>query len=166
MTWRSLTRYLEALEADGELRRVDSPVNCYLEAGCIADKLVKRGGPAVLFEKPRLADGTVSEFPLAMNLFGTRQRTNKALGVEEPGEIGERMVELMKPDIGSILKAPWKGISLLKQGVAMAPKTVRKGACQEVRMAEPDVTKLPIPTTWPQDGGPFITLPLVVTQDP
>ena len=166
MTWRSLTRYLEALEADGELRKVDSPVDCYLEAGCIADKLVKRGGPAMLFEQPRLADGTISEFPLAMNLFGTRQRTNKALGVEEPGEIGERMVELMKPDIGSILKAPWKGIGLLKQGAAMAPKTVRKGACQQVRMADPDLTKLPIPTTWPQDGGPFITLPLVVTQDP
>ncbi len=166
MTWRRLSRYLEALEGAGELRRVAEPIDCHLEAGCIADKLVKAGGPAVIFEQPRLADGSISEFPLAMNLFGTRERTNRALGVEEPSEIGEGMVELMKPDIGAVLRAPWKGIPLALRGMSMAPKKVRRGPCQQVRMAEPDLTRLPIPTTWPQDGGPFITLPLVVTADP
>ena len=166
MAWVRSARYLEALEGAGELLRVTEPVDCYLEAGCIADKLVKRGGPAILFEQPRLADGTVSEFPLAMNLFGTRERTNRALGVDEPSEIGKRMVGLMKPDIGAILRAPWKGIPLALQGMSMAPRKVRRGACQQVRMAEPDLTRLPIPTTWPEDGGPFITLPLVVTADP
>ena len=166
MAWVRSARYLEALEGAGELLRVTEPVDCYLEAGCIADKLVKRGGPAILFEQPRLADGSVSEFPLAMNLFGTRERTNRALGVDEPSEIGKRMVGLMKPDIGAILRAPWKGIPLALQGMSMAPRKVRRGACQQVRMAEPDLTRLPIPTTWPEDGGPFITLPLVVTADP
>ena len=166
MTWRRLSRYIDALDSAGELRRVSEPVDCHLEAGTIADKLVKSKGPAILFEQPRLADGSISEFPLAMNLFGTYERTNRALGVEEPSEIGERMVGLMKPDIGGILRAPWTGIPLALQGMSMAPKKVRKGACQQVRMAEPDLTKLPIPTTWPEDGGPFITLPLVVTADP
>tara|TARA_B100000902_G_scaffold229276_1_gene217600 strand:+ start:5599 stop:7473 length:1875 start_codon:yes stop_codon:yes gene_type:complete len=166
MAWVRLGRYLDALEASGELKRVSEPINCQLEAGCIADKLVKKGGPAIIFEKPLLADGSISEFPLAMNLFGTRDRTNKALGVSNPNEIGMKMVELMKPDIGSILRAPWKGIPLALRGLSMAPKKVRKGACQQVRMVDPDLTKLPIPTTWPHDGGPFITLPLVVTRDP
>ena len=141
MAWHRLSRYLDALEGAGELHRVAEPIDCHLEAATIADKLVKRGGPSVIFEQPRLHDGSISEFPLAMNLFGTRQRTNRALGVEEPSQIGERMVELMKPDIGAILRAPWKGIPLALRGMAMAPKRVRRGACQQVRMAEPDLTR-------------------------
>ena len=166
MGWRRLGRYLRSLEDKGDLIRVKHPVDCYLEAGCIADKLVKNSGPAVIFEQPRLADGSISKFPLAMNLFGTRERTNQALRVEVPGEIGERLTDLMKPDIGAIAKRPWKAWPLAKKALSLPPKKVRKGACQQVRMAEPDVTKLPIPTTWPMDAGPFITLPLVVTKDP
>ena len=120
----------------------------------------------MIFDQPRLSNGDISRFPLVMNLFGTRERTNLALGVEKPKEIGEMMVGLMKPDIGEILKKPWKGIGLLRQGISMAPRRVSKGKCQQVRVEDPDVTKLPIPTTWPQDGGPFMTLPLVVTRDP
>ena len=70
-----------ALEIRGELLRVGHPVDVRFEAGCIADRLVKRGGPAVVFDQPRLEDGSISRFPLAMNLFGTRDRTNLALGV-------------------------------------------------------------------------------------
>ena len=166
MGWRRLGRYLRALEDKADLIRVTEPVDCHLEAGCIADKLVKNDGPAVIFEQPILADGTISEFPLAMNLYGTRQRTNRALRVENPREIGERLTALMKPDIGTFVKRPWKAWPLAKSALALPPKKVRKGACQQVKMAEPDVTKLPIPTTWPMDGGPFMTLPLVVTKDP
>ncbi|HJO42339.1 MAG TPA: UbiD family decarboxylase, partial [Candidatus Thalassarchaeaceae archaeon] len=119
MSRRSLGRFLKVLEGSGELLHVNEPIDCALEAGCIADKLVKHGGPAVIFEQPRLADGSISQFPLAMNLFGTRQRTNVALGVDEPSEIGQRMVGLMKPDIGSILRAPWKGLGLALQGMSM-----------------------------------------------
>ena len=63
MTWRRLSRYIDALDSAGELRRVSDPVDCHLEAGTIADKLVKSKGPAILFEQPRLADGSISEFP-------------------------------------------------------------------------------------------------------
>jgi len=166
MALRDLREYLLNLRDSDELVRISHPVDCYLEAGCIADKLVKKGGPAIIFDQPRLANGEISKFPLAMNLFGTRERTNKALGVKDPKEIGETMVGLMKPDIGGILKKPWTGLELALQGMSMAPKKVRKGACQAVVMKDPDMTKLPIPTTWPMDGGPFITLPLVVTKDP
>jgi len=166
MGWRRLSRYLRALEDKADLIRVKHPVDCNLEAGCIADKLVKNGGPAVIFEQPRLANGSISKFPLAMNIFGTRRRTNQALRVSNPAEIGLRLTSLMKPDIGTYVRRPWKAIPLLKSALSLPPKRVRKGACQQVRMADPDVTQLPIPTTWPMDGGPFLTLPLVVTKDP
>ena len=166
MKWGNLTEYVRALEEKGELLRISTPVDLKFEVGCIADYLVKRGGPAVIFDQPRLSDGTISKFPLAMNLYGTRERTNMALGVTKPREIGDRMVALMKPDIGAILRAPWKGINLALEGMSMAPKKIKRGVCQQVVIENPDMTKLPIPTTWPLDGGPFITLPLVVTKDP
>ena len=165
MGWRRLGRYIQALEDKADLIRIKEPIDCYLEAGCIADKLVKNGGPAVIFEQPKLADGTISTIPLAMNLFGTRRRTNHALRVNSPSEIGKKLVALMKPDIGAFVKRPWKAIPLAKSAFSLPPKKVRKGACQQIRMKNPDLTKLPIPTTWKDDGGPFITLPLVVTKD-
>ena len=64
------------------------------------------------------------------------------------------------------MKAPWTGIGLALEGMSMAPMKVRKGACQQIVIRDPDVTKLPIPKTWPEDGGRYITLPLVVTADP
>ena len=71
MVWRQLSRYVGALEESGEMLRIVDPVDVELEAGCFADRLVKRGGPAVKFEQPRLPDGSISQFPLLMNLFGT-----------------------------------------------------------------------------------------------
>ncbi len=166
MGWSSLGHYIRALEDQGDILRVSHPVDLKFEAGCIADRLVKTGGPAVIFDQPRLDDGSISRFPLVMNLFGTSRRTKMALGVEELSEIGDMMVGLMKPDIGAIIKAPWKGLGLLKQAISMAPKKISRGPCQQVRISEPDATRLPIPTTWPKDGGPFMTLPLVITADP
>ena len=104
MGWSSLGQFIRTLETNGELLRVSHPVDLRFEAGCIADRLVKMGGPAVVFDQPRLADGSISRFPMAMNLFGTRERTNMALGVKSPEEIGEMMVGLMKPDVGSLIK--------------------------------------------------------------
>ena len=76
--------------------------------GCIADYLVKKEGPAVIFDQPRLADGAIIEISTCNELIRYKERTNMALGVTKP-EIGDRMVALMKPDIGAILRAPWKG---------------------------------------------------------
>ncbi|MDP6562556.1 MAG: UbiD family decarboxylase [Candidatus Thalassarchaeum sp.] len=166
MVWKRLSGYVRSLEESSDILRIPDPVDVDLEAGCFADRFVKRGGPAIKFEQPRLPDGSISEFPLLMNLYGTTDRTYRALGVEEPKEIGEGMVALMKPDVGGILKAPWTGVGLAMRGMSMAPRKVSKGACQQVVMEEPDVTRLPIPRTWPEDAGPFMTLPLVVTADP
>ena len=146
MGWRSLEEFIRALEIRGELLRVGHPVDLRFEAGCIADRLVKMGGPAVVFDQPRLEDGSISRFPLAMNLFGTRERTNLALGVDEPSEIGEMMVGLMKPDIGGIMKRPWTGIKLLRQGISMAPYRVSRGKCQQVRIDAVSYTHLTLPT--------------------
>tara|TARA_B100001750_G_scaffold227494_1_gene221178 strand:+ start:25 stop:1896 length:1872 start_codon:yes stop_codon:yes gene_type:complete len=166
MGWKRLSDYVRSLEDSGELLRIPDPVDVELEAGCFADRMVKRGGPAIKFEQPRLPDGSISPFPLLMNLYGTRDRTNRALGVTEPKEVGEKMTALMKPDVGAIMRAPWKGIGLALDGMSMAPWKRRKGACQQVVMEDPDVTVLPIPKTWPEDGGRFMTLPMVVTADP
>jgi len=165
MAWRNLTRWLAHLEKEGELLRISEPVDVELEAGAIADRLVKTNGPAVLFEQPRLPNGDISEIPLAMNLFGSQDRTLRALGAAHSTEVGDRLVALMKPDIGGILKRPWTGFPLLRDALSLPPKKVRRGACQRVKM-EIDVTQLPIPKTWPMDGGRYITLPLVVTKDP
>jgi 4-hydroxy-3-polyprenylbenzoate decarboxylase len=139
------------------------PVDVEYEAGAIADLLVKNDGPAVLFEQPRLPDGTIASMPLLMNAFGSHDRTLRALGASHETEIGDRMVAMMKPDIGLYMRKPWKGLPLLRDALAMPPKKVRRGKCQRVQLPL-DLTKLPIPKTWPMDGGHFVTLPLVVTK--
>ena len=90
VAWTSLGRYIDSLERDGELLRIAREVDVELEAGTIADLLVKTGGPAVIFEKPRLPDGTISDIPLAMNIFGSHSRTMKALGAKGKDEFGYR----------------------------------------------------------------------------
>jgi len=164
MAWRTLKRFIRALDKDGDVLRIERPVRVELEAGCIADLLVKTGGPAVVFENPELPDGTISDFPLVMNLFGTKDRTLRALQAKSESEIGERLDSLMKPDIGNFVSKPWKGLPLAKDALALPPKKVRRARCQEVAMDGVDLTRLPIPKTWPMDGGHYITLPLVVTK--
>ena len=151
------------LESRGEMLRISRPVDVVYEAGAIADLLVKNNGPAILFEKPRLADGTISKIPLVMNIFGSNDRTLRALGASHETEVGDRMVAMMKPDIGAYMRAPWKALPLVRDALAMPPRKKWRGNCQRVRL-DTDLTKLPIPKTWPMDGGHFVTLPLVVTK--
>ncbi len=164
--WSSLEQFVAALEEGGHVLRIQRPVDVELEAGCIADRVVKMGGKAIIFEQPRLPNGNISKMPLIMNLFGSHERTKMALGVNEFSEIGNRLVGMMKPDIATISKKPWKGISLALQGLRMSPKRVKRAPCQEIMMKNPDLTRIPIPKTWPDDGGQFITLPLVITKNP
>ena len=165
MAWKTLKRWMHHLESRGEMLRISRPVDVVYEAGAIADLLVKNDGPAVLFEQPRLADGTISKIPLVMNIFGSNDRTLRALGASHETEVGDRMVAMMKPDIGAYMRAPWKALPLVRDALAMPPRKKWRGKCQRVRL-DTDLTKLPIPKTWPMDGGPFVTLPLVVTKDP
>jgi 4-hydroxy-3-polyprenylbenzoate decarboxylase len=162
MAFRDLRDFLSALEARGELKKIQAPVSADLEAAEIADRAVKSGGPALLFEN---VNGHA--VPLAMNLFGTMGRMCLALGVSSLDEIGARMVEVIEPEIPSNLIEKIKMLPKLARLADFIPKTVSSGPCQEVVETDrPSLSFLPVVKTWPGDGGPFITLPLVFTKDP
>ena len=162
MAFRDLREFLSALETRGELKRIKVPVSADLEAAEIADRAVKSAGPALLFENVK-----GSSVPLAMNLFGTMERMCLALGVSSLDEIGDRMVEVIEPEIPTNLIEKLKMIPKLVRLADYIPKTVSSAPCQEVVERErPSLSFLPVVKTWPGDGGPFITLPLVFTKDP
>jgi len=162
MAFRDLREYLSALEERGELTRIRAPVSAELEAAEIADRAVKSGGPALLFENVQ-----GSSVPLAMNLFGTMERMCLALGVSSLDEIGDRMVEVIEPEIPTNLIEKIKMLPKLARLADFIPKMVSSAPCQEVVETDrPSLSFLPVVKTWPGDGGPFITLPLVFTKDP
>ncbi|MCA9808865.1 MAG: menaquinone biosynthesis decarboxylase [Candidatus Dadabacteria bacterium] len=154
-----LQEFINYLDAIGDLKRVKAEVDSDLEASEIADRVIKEKGPALIFENVRGAS-----FPLAMNLFGTEERVELALG-RKPREVGEELVELFHkvnpPSLKSFFSILPKAYSLL----SMRTKAVSSGAVQEIE-EQPDLRKLPIIKCWPLDGGKFVTLGLVLTQDP
>src|SRR5581483_5906814 len=161
MPYDSLRDFTNALERAGELHRIDTEVDPKLEISEITDRVVKRGGPALLFTNVR-----GSRFPVLTNQFGTRKRMAMALGVEHLDEAGDRIRKLFDLSLPeSAMEKLGKLLSLAPLANAI-PKTVSSGSCQEVVDDKPDLTQLPVLTTWPMDAGPFITLPLVVTKDP
>jgi 4-hydroxy-3-polyprenylbenzoate decarboxylase len=176
MTYRSLRDFIARLEKDGELVRVREPVSTVLEMTEIQTRLIADGGPAVLFEKPIKADGTASEMPVLVNLFGTVKRV--AMGVTmEGGErtdakalraVGEILATLRQPEPPRSFGEAFELLPLAKTILAMKPKSVSRAACQEVvlRGADIDLARLPVQTCWPNEPAPLITWPLVVTKGP
>jgi 4-hydroxy-3-polyprenylbenzoate decarboxylase len=162
--YRNLQAYLAALEQRGELKRIQAEVSSELEITEIADRLVKQGGPALLFERVKNRD-----FPLVIGLFGTPQRTALAMGVPSLDALAERVAQLMaiSPGKGG-LKAMFSLLPKLGELKGFFPKRVQRAPVQEVvlRGAEARLDRIPILKCWPQDGGPFITLPLVISRDP
>ena len=162
--FRNLRAYLEALERRGELHRVRVPVSAELEIAEIADRVVKAGGPALLFEQVMGKD-----FPVAIGLFGTRARTAFALGVEDLDELARKVEALLALEPGkgglSALLGLLPKLPLLR---GFFPRRVRQAPVQEVvlRGEAVDLRRLPVLKCWPLDGGPFLTLPLVITKDP
>ena len=162
--FRNLRAYLEALERRGELHRVRVPVSAELEIAEIADRVVKAGGPALLFEQVMGKD-----FPVAIGLFGTRARTAFALGVEDLDELARKVEALLALEPGkgglSALLGLLPKLPLLR---GFFPRRVRQAPVQEVvlRGEAVDLRRLPVLKSWPLDGGPFLTLPLVITKDP
>jgi len=154
---------MAALEERGLLRRVAAEVDSNLEVTEILDRVVKSGGPAVLFENVKGSD-----VPLVANLFGSKERMALALGTQRFEDIGEALVELLRPEIPSSLMGKLKGAARLKEILSYQPKMVKKAPCQEVVLEgdDVDIFRFPILKCWPKDGGPFITLPLVFTKDP
>ena len=167
----TLTEFIAAIDAAGELRRITEPVRVDLELCAIADRVMKQpgGGKALLFEHPVLPDGTRSAFPVAINLFGSMSRMALALGVRELDEHAARITALMDLKVPEGLLGKLSLLPRLLE-VAKFPPRVKGGTppCQELvwRGDEIDLRKLPIITCWPEDGGPYITLPMVISKDP
>ena len=171
MALDTLGEFIDAIEAAGDLVRVREPVKARLELCEIADRAMKKpgGGPALLFENVVLDSGARSEFPVAINLFGSMKRMQIALGVEGLDEIGGRISELLEMKVPEGLLAKLALLPRLLE-VGKFPPRVKGGtpSCQDVVMQGDDVDldKLPIITCWPEDGGPYITLPMVISRDP
>jgi 4-hydroxy-3-polyprenylbenzoate decarboxylase len=158
-----LREWIDLLRREGELHEVTAEVDPHLEITEIADRVVKQGGPALLFSRVK-----GSSMPVLINQFGSERRMCLALGAGSLDEVRRRIAdvfELLAPPKGlsDALGAATTGLRTLRDS---KPKVVSSGACQEVTMAEPDLDALPIITCWPGDGGPFITLPSVITRDP
>jgi 4-hydroxy-3-polyprenylbenzoate decarboxylase len=160
---RDLRGFLDLLESRGQLVRITERVSPELEITALADRAVKTGGPALLLENVEGA-----ELPLAINLFGTRERMAWALGVSSLDDLTERLRELLDVRLGGGLFSMASNLPKLRELASLPPRLVRRAPVQEVvwRGDEVDLRKLPILRCWPQDGGRFVTLPLVISKDP
>src|SRR6266511_4034544 len=163
MAYKNLSDFIEALEAQGELVRVRREVSPVLEIAENADRAVKGEGPALLFENV-----SGSTMPVAINLYASRRRMLAALQISSYEEWNERLEFFLDPKPPEGLIEKLKAIPKVTELTAVFPKTVRSAPCQEVVETgdSVDLASLPVLTCWPQDCGPFITLPLVVTRDP
>jgi 4-hydroxy-3-polyprenylbenzoate decarboxylase len=159
----SLRAFIEKLESSGELVRIRRECDPRLEIAEIANRVMKRpgGGRALLFESVR-----GSRWPLVINAFGSQRRMAMALGVDALDEHARALGELLGPSMPGTIWEKLKMLPKLARVAGSLPKSVSSGPCQEIVDREPDLRALPILTSWPDDGGPFITLPVVITRDP
>jgi 4-hydroxy-3-polyprenylbenzoate decarboxylase len=176
MKYKDLRDFIVQLEARGELKRISVPVDTHLEMTEIADRVLRAGGPALLFEQP-LTKGVPQAMPVLANLFGTPQRVLLGMG-EEPDadgnwqpplrEVGKLLSLLKEPEPLRGLKDAWDKLPVYKQVLNMAPRTTRAAPCQEVvwEGEAVDLARLPIQHCWPGDVAPLITWGLVVTRGP
>ena len=164
MAWRDQQAFIEALEKQGELIRINTYVDPHLEIAEITDRISKSGGggKALLFEN------TGTGFPVLMNAYGSEKRMCMALGVDSLDSIAKEIEDLFK-----LLASPKENmldklrlLPKLGQFASWMPKIIKgRGACQESIIMDPDLSKIPVLTCWPKDGGPFITLPVIHTKD-
>jgi 4-hydroxy-3-polyprenylbenzoate decarboxylase len=163
MAWDGMGAFVRALEERGEVVRVRKRVDVNLDVACAADRVMKTDGPALLFQDP-----SGSRFPLLINAFGSRRRMSLALGVDDLEEHARAIEALVHTRAPSSARDLVQLALKLPDLAHVAPRAVAKGACQDVILTgdEVDLDALPILTCWPGDGGPFITLPQVITRDP
>lgn len=163
MAYKNLRQFIEVLEKAGELVRIKERVNPHLEITEVTDRISKKYGPALLFEN------TGYDFPLLINAMGTEKRMAMALGVDQLDDIAKQIESLFNT-FTTPKNSFLEKLSLLPQLGEVAswmPKNIKgKGPCQEVIMKDPDITRFPVLKCWPEDGGPFITLPVIQTKDP
>ncbi len=166
MKYRDLRDFITQLEKQGELKRIKVEVDPFLEMTVICDKVLKQGGPAILFENPK-----GSNVPLLGNLFGTPNRVAMSMGASDVSElraIGELLAYLKEPEPPKGMKDALEKLPVFKNVLNMAPKIVSNAPCQEVVLTgnEIDLSQYPIQTCWPEDAAPLITWPLVITKGP
>jgi 4-hydroxy-3-polyprenylbenzoate decarboxylase len=161
MAYNSLQEFVQVLEREGELKRIAHPVKPELEIAEIADRVMKRGGPALLFEN--VVGKTI---PVLINAFGSARRMALALGVKDVADIAGDIEHLTRLKPPASWRERFQLLPELLRLAGVAPKHTREGECQEVVEREPDLSALPVLTCWPGDAGPFVTLPLVFSRDP
>ncbi len=166
MEYRDLRDFIGQLESLGELKRISTEVDPYLEITEICDRTLRRGGPALLFENVK-----DSEFPLLGNLFGTPKRVALGMGqesVEALQEVGSLLAMLKEPEAPKGMRDAWEKLPVFRRVLDMAPKEKKGAPCQEVVLEGDavDLAKIPIQTCWPEDAAPLITWGLVVTRGP
>lgn len=165
MAYKNQQEFIDLLERENELVRIKEYVNPHLEIAEVTDRISKNnnGGKALLFEN------TGYDFPVLMNAYGSEKRMCLALGVAELNDVAKEIENLFhllsSPKENFIDKL--KLLPKLGQFASWMPKVINgKGECQQVIMPVTDITKLPVITCWPKDGGPFVTLPIIHTKDP
>ncbi len=166
MQYRDLREFIDGLERMGELKRVRAEVDPRLEITEICDRVLRTGGPALLFERPKGSD-----VPLLGNLFGTPHRVALGMGADDITalrEIGSLLAKLKEPEPPSGVKDALSKIPEYRRVLDMAPKRVRRAPCQAQEFVgkEVDLGRYPIQTCWPEDAGPLITWALVITKGP
>ena len=166
MSYADLRGFLAQLEGAGELKRIVAEVSPRLEMTEISDRVLRAGGPALLFERP-----AGHRIPVLANLFGSVRRVAAAMGVADVSglrEMGELLAYLKEPEPPKGLRDLWDKFPLFRQVLNMAPRVRSGAACQEVvlEQKEVDLGRLPVQTCWPGDAGPLITWGLTVTRGP
>ena len=166
MSYRDLREFMAQLEAQGELKRIAAPVSPRLEMTEICDRVLRAGGPALVFERPAGHD-----MPVLANLFGSVARVAAAMGAKDAAElreVGRLLAYLKEPEPPSGLRDLWDKFPVFKRVLDMAPKERASPPCQEIvwQGRDVDLGKLPVQTCWPQDAGPLITWGLTVTRGP
>lgn len=165
MAYKNLEEFIAVLEKNNELVRIKEYVDPHLEIAEVTDRISKSkdGGKALLFEN------TGYNFPVLMNAYGSEKRMCLALGVNHLNDTAkeiESLFHLLSSPKESIIDK-LKLLPKLGQFASWMPKVMSgRGECQQVVMKDPDITKLPVITCWPKDGGPFVTLPVIHTKDP
>lgn len=164
--YKDLRDFLDHLEQQGDLKRINFPVDPNLEMTEIADRVLRADGPALLFENP-----VGSNVPVLANLFGSTRRVAAAMGcdnVRQLREVGKLLATLKEPEPPAGFKDAWDKAPLFKQVLNMSPKLVKKAECQAIELTgdQVDLNQIPIQTCWPGDAAPLITWGLVVTRGP
>ncbi|HEX4138875.1 MAG TPA: menaquinone biosynthesis decarboxylase [Candidatus Methylacidiphilales bacterium] len=174
MAYSSMREFADTLEKTGELVRISEPVRTELEITALANREMKSpgGGKALLIEKPVLPSGKISAFPVLINAFGSEKRMALSLEVKHVDEVADQIAFLLKAKPPRSLGEAWDLLRAGFDAMHAKPARVRTGPCKDVIVrldqgaTDFDLNSLPALKSWPKDGGPFLTLPTVYTQDP